>query len=659
MEDANNANAGMNVSGSACFGGEDLLRSVTKRTATRMNKMTGKGDSKVNPKVSIGLDSENAQSQMAVRGSLNPNSGNPNSGPVDANLGGNDQDVGGVASYPDVRRSNYTNTNPNVSEYASLVKHSNVPGNDGFQSGFDSDGTRNASSVPINMHTSSPMDEILIHSIDDVAALFSVPLNSLKEIDDFTKDLEVGKYDLWSKLTKEARSGITDIISNRWDTLLNMQKSVPIVDDSLSGKVSPNDPIVQAMDINAKSTSYAEAAGVSVNISIPGKVVEKVSTHGLEAVMEGGPWLIHNSLIILNQWSMDTRLLKEELTRIPIWVKLHDVPIQVFKEDGISLIVEVNLEADLVDIITIGITSLTGDGFTKETIHVSPPIVTTSNDVTPTVKKTDDGFQMVGNKKKRKGKYEPKATNTGPKKGATNVGNASKSSSMLKSTGTSSKKDNITTSNSYSALENEEEEDEEHIIMAEPLSPGHVFDFPEDDPALNEEEFEEEPEEEPKEEPEEELKDEPEDGPEDGGMDATFWQYIRGRRTLSRVRGPASLSENATTRTRVDSLSRCMDAYDVDMVLIERDATRTTDHVLALEEDNHRLRRRVDSLEVSGTLATRSLDRIEREFVGLRAWVTERLGGGAVKAPLSECIDVMAVYGESRPSEPRGPPDGS
>nr|GEV39333.1 hypothetical protein [Tanacetum cinerariifolium] len=42
------------------------------------------------------------------------------------------------------------------------------------------------------------------------------------------------------------------------------------------------------------------------------------------------------------------------------WVKLHDVPIQVFEED----------EVDLMDVITIGIPSLTGDGFTKETIRV-------------------------------------------------------------------------------------------------------------------------------------------------------------------------------------------------------------------------------------------------------------------------------------------------
>nr|GEW86319.1 zinc knuckle CX2CX4HX4C [Tanacetum cinerariifolium] len=159
---------------------------------------------------------------------------------------------------------------------------------------------------------------------------------------------------------------------------------------------------------------------------------------------------------------------------------------QVFEEDGISLIstfigklvmldsytssmcneswcmssfvwclIEVNLEANLVDVFTIGISSLSRDGFTKDTIcvdyewrlprcdickifgHVhdhcpknvvSPPIVTPSNVVTPTVEKTNDGFQTVG--KKRKGK----------------------------TTGNSSKKDNLFMSNSFSALNDEEED---------------------------------------------------------------------------------------------------------------------------------------------------------------------------------------------------------
>ncbi|GKE25371.1 hypothetical protein Tco_1436883 [Tanacetum coccineum] len=49
-------------------------------------------------------------------------------------------------------------------------------------------------------------------------------------------------------------------------------------------------------------------------------------------------------------------------------------------------------------------------------------------------------------------------------------------------------------------------------IMAASLSPDHVFDFSEDDPAYNIEEFEEEPEEEFKEEPKEELEEKAENG---------------------------------------------------------------------------------------------------------------------------------------------------
>nr|GEW55668.1 hypothetical protein [Tanacetum cinerariifolium] len=85
-------------------------------------------------------------------------------------------------------------------------------------------------------------------------------------------------------------------------------------------------------------------------------------------------------------------------------------------------------------------------------------------------------------------------------------------------------------------------------------------------------------------------------------------------------------SEDSTTHTKVDRLNMRTDAYDIDMGFIERDDTRTIDHVLALEDDNCRLRRRVDSLEM-----------------------TEMLGWGAVEARPSESIDVLAVYGESRP----------
>ncbi|GKB11297.1 zinc knuckle CX2CX4HX4C containing protein [Tanacetum coccineum] len=465
-----------------------------------------------------------------------------------------------------------------------------------------------------------------------VASTFGVLLTTVGDLDMLINDIKAGKHDeLLSEMTNDdcmetldALGTICKSIQADRNVILNesdsMPKGVPSVkapndlnaddnipDDNMPGMVLPSDPIVQSVDINTKSTSYAGATGASakdqpkvnsnfrplvadlvfdgVNISIPRKVVKKVSTHfehtlygyfigkrmafpvveyyarnnwakhglkrimmnnkgffffkfdsraGLEAVLEGGPWLIRKSPIILKKWSMDTRLLKEELTRIPIWVKLHDVPIQVFEEDGISLIatfigkpvmldsytssmcndswgrssfarclIEVSSEADLVDVVTIGIPSLIGEDFTKETIRVeyewrpprcdvckifghvhdqcpkkvvTPPIVSTSPIVTPTVEKTNDGFQTVGKKKKRKGKsksnnggqfagpsvkqtvrYEPKATTNTPKKGATNKGNESIPSSLLKNWGNSLNKDNITSSNSFSALNVEEE----------------------------------------------------------------------------------------------------------------------------------------------------------------------------------------------------------
>nr|GEW67938.1 integrase, catalytic region, zinc finger, CCHC-type, peptidase aspartic, catalytic [Tanacetum cinerariifolium] len=118
-------------------------------------------------------------------------------------------------------------------------------------------------------------------------------------------------------------------------------------------------------------------------------------------------------------------------------------------------------------------------------VSVTPTVVT-HYVVTPTVEKTNDGFQTVS-KKKKKGRskstnggqvgghlvkqtvrYELKASTSVPKKGATNLGNASKSSSMLKNqplkaTAPSTKEGNITMSNSYAALDDESDEDVKNV----------------------------------------------------------------------------------------------------------------------------------------------------------------------------------------------------
>ncbi|GJT47800.1 hypothetical protein Tco_0973957 [Tanacetum coccineum] len=75
----------------------------------------------------------------------------------------------------------------------------------------------------------------------------------------------------------------------------------------------------------------------------------------------------------------------------------------------------------------------------------------------------------------------------------------------------------------------------------------------------------------------------------------------------------------ATTRIGVDRIRRRMDAFDVDLAFIEQDSTTVSDDVLALQEDmardweeNRRLKRRLDELEASNTLAAMDRERLER-----------------------------------------------
>nr|GEY22739.1 zinc knuckle CX2CX4HX4C [Tanacetum cinerariifolium] len=249
------------------------------------------------------------------------------------------------------------------------------------------------------------------------------------------KALLISDVDIFSKMSSIKIDAIADAIKT-------IAKKFLVGNDNYKPNatkqvVEPNhdDPIVHDVNINTKSTSYAGAAGANhkvqpkvtsnfrplvvdpvfegVNISIPRKLVENINTHfehtlygyfigkrisflivkyyarnnwikhgvtrimmnlkgfffftfdsqpGLEAVLEEGPWLIRKAPIILKKWSMDTRLLKEEVTCIPVWVKLDDVPIRVFKEMCPKKV-------------------------------VSPPIVSTSNVVTPTIKKNNDALE--------------------------------------------------------------------------------------------------------------------------------------------------------------------------------------------------------------------------------------------------------------------------
>ncbi|GJV39558.1 zinc knuckle CX2CX4HX4C containing protein [Tanacetum coccineum] len=225
---------------------------------------------------------------------------------------------------------------------------------------------------------------------DIVVALFGVSLSSIEDLDVLTRKIEAGDYD-------ELKKGMTSVeweagmgaIEAEWKKLLANVTSTTNVPNNEGIGPKEDTLIVKSVSFT-KSVSYVQATGASstkpstgkanfhhlvsdnvfdgVQLSIPMNVVQTFdSIKGLEDVLESGPWMIRNSLIILKKWMMNTRPCKEELTLILVWVKIHDVPIQVFLEDGISLIASQIADEALKDSITMGIPLPEGIGFTKET----------------------------------------------------------------------------------------------------------------------------------------------------------------------------------------------------------------------------------------------------------------------------------------------------
>ncbi|GKA58953.1 hypothetical protein Tco_0758266 [Tanacetum coccineum] len=60
---------------------------------------------------------------------------------------------------------------------------------------------------------------------------------------------------------------------------------------------------------------------------------------GLDAMLENGPWFILNNPLILKKWAWNLNSFKEDVSNVPVWVKLHGVHMTAFNEDGLSAIV--------------------------------------------------------------------------------------------------------------------------------------------------------------------------------------------------------------------------------------------------------------------------------------------------------------------------------
>ncbi|XP_021994704.1 uncharacterized protein LOC110891319 [Helianthus annuus] len=122
---------------------------------------------------------------------------------------------------------------------------------------------------------------------------------------------------------------------------------------------------------------------------------------GMMSVLEEGPWIIRSQPLFLCEWNPSTKLVKSEVKKVQLWVKIHDVPLAAYTEDGLSLIAtaigepklldsyttsmcldswgrisyaraltEVSADKNLKEEITMAVPDLQGEGYVKETMYV-------------------------------------------------------------------------------------------------------------------------------------------------------------------------------------------------------------------------------------------------------------------------------------------------
>nr|GEY76602.1 hypothetical protein [Tanacetum cinerariifolium] len=132
--------------------------------------------------------------------------------------------------------------------------------------------------------------------------------------------------------------------------------------------------ITMASNASGKS-SYANVIGESSKKAVNNRTLFTPGGMGLmllcrwsrfdllAKVLKDGPWFIRNHPLILQKWNPDVDLLKEDVGNVPVWLKLHGVPITAFNEDGLSALLRYLADVELKDTIMMAMPKHMGEGY--------------------------------------------------------------------------------------------------------------------------------------------------------------------------------------------------------------------------------------------------------------------------------------------------------
>ncbi|GJU37347.1 zinc knuckle CX2CX4HX4C containing protein [Tanacetum coccineum] len=236
----------------------------------------------------------------------------------------------------------------------------------------------------------------------NVVALLGVPLNTLGDIDKLTKDIELGKLDVWSDLPSEKRTEVMETIWAMWDAFMVENPNVVMLN----------------LLIREILTRWKTGSRVVTNLDdhIPCGESHCTFCH-----------CSRNNINIMQCARGGMKLL----------------PISWGRSSIAHCLIEIN-----------------ADDYLQESQTMGVPLIKGSRKKKKDKSKSTNGGQFSGPSVKQTVRYEPKATTSTPMKGDTNLGNTTKSllkNQPLKATAPATKE--VTTSNSYAALDVESDED--------------------------------------------------------------------------------------------------------------------------------------------------------------------------------------------------------
>ncbi|GKB02876.1 zinc finger, CCHC-type containing protein, partial [Tanacetum coccineum] len=107
---------------------------------------------------------------------------------------------------------------------------------------------------------------------------------------------------------------------------------------STTRTISDVNGVLEYPNVSEAHGTQAQTSAIKENMNEVSTTTGPTPWHTLLLLTMLGTPGVNMGLFVMKKWHPDVNLLKEDFSTIPVWVKLHGVPVTAFGEDGLSAI---------------------------------------------------------------------------------------------------------------------------------------------------------------------------------------------------------------------------------------------------------------------------------------------------------------------------------